>query len=103
MTVSEREPHPILHDFLVVNDQITERNSRRVPVVIKREERCDYCDTRRFTRIDVRRWEVIGSRQYRYPKGLQIERISKAEWLKKRFLDSTTLVTEDIAAYEALS
>jgi hypothetical protein len=102
ITQSEAEPHPILHDFSVVNDWIMERNSRHVPLVIKREERCDYCDTRRFTRIDVMRWMQIGSRQYKYPPGLKIIRIAKTEWLKQQFMNSTTLAVNDSDAYRAL-
>jgi hypothetical protein len=101
-TYAELEPHPILHDFTIVNDLIAERNSRKVPVLIRREERCEYCNTQRFTRINVRQWTIVGSRQYRYPKDIKIVRISKAEWTKQQFMNSTTLVTEDHTAYEAL-
>jgi hypothetical protein len=102
ITTSEVESHPFLHEFTVVNDVIMERNSRRVPVIIKREERCDYCNTRRFTRIDVMRWMQVGSRQYKYPPGLKIVRIAKPVWLKQQFMNSTTLVTDDSDAYRAL-
>jgi hypothetical protein len=92
------ERHPILHDFSVHGDVITERNSRNVPVMIKREEHCQYCPTRRFTRIDVRRWLVVGSRQYKYDKGVAIVRMPKAEWLKQEFIASTKLTGKDLEA-----
>lgn len=85
------EPHPIFHEFTVVNDEIVERNSRKVPVLIKREERCEHCGTLRFTRIDVYQWTIIGSRQYKYVRGVQIVRMSKSEWLRKTFVSSTNL------------
>lgn len=90
------EPHPILHDFTLVNDEIVERSSKRIPLIIKREERCDYCNTRRFTRIDVYRWEIIGSRQYKYDKKVTIVRMSKSEYLKKTFLAATTIAGSDL-------
>jgi hypothetical protein len=91
------EPHPILHDFTVVNDEIVQRNARKVPILIKREERCEYCATQRFTRIDVYRWQIVGSRQYKYVKGVQIVRMTKQEWLRKTFTATTKLADEDVA------
>jgi hypothetical protein len=91
------EPHPILHEFTLVNDEIVERNSRKVPVLIRREERCEYCGTLRITRIDVFRWQVLGSRQYKYVRGVKIIRMSKGEWLRKQFISNTNLSGTDIA------
>ena len=91
------EPHPILHEFTVVNDEIVERNSRKVPLLIRREERCEHCPTRRFTRIDVYTWSIIGSRTYKYDKTVEILRMSKAEWLRKQFILSTNLNGTDLS------
>lgn len=99
-TASDTEPHPILHDFTVVNDAIIQRNTRKVPLLIRREERCEYCNTRRFTRIDVYRWVRVGSRQYRYPKDLKIVRISKTAWLRQQFLSSTVLDESDLKSLQ---
>jgi hypothetical protein len=90
------EPHPILHEFTLVNDEIIERNSRKVPVLIKREERCEHCGTLRFTRIDVYRWQILGSRTYKYLPGVTIVRMSKHEWIKETFLKSTNLINGDL-------
>jgi len=93
----DAEPHPILHDFSVVNDEIVERTSRKVPALIRREERCDYCNTRRITRIDVLNWAIVGSRQYKYPPNHQIIRITKAAWLRQTFTETSTLDRKELA------
>src|SRR6266576_2695358 len=91
------EKHPIFHDLYVYTDEIVKRN-RKMPTIIKREEHCYHCPTRRFTRIDVLTWTQIGSRQYKYDRRVTIERVSKQEFLKSEFLKTTTLVGTDIDA-----
>jgi hypothetical protein len=98
MTSDQRvEPHPIFHEFTLVNDEIIERNARKVPVLIRREERCEHCPTRRITRIDVYNWSIIGSRQYKYDKSVEIVRVTKPEWLRMQFVSSTNLKNADVS------
>ena len=103
MADQRTEPHPILHEFTLVNDEIIERNSRKVPVLIKREERCEHCGTLRFTRIDVYRWQILGTRQYKYVRGVQIVRMSKNEWLRKTFVSTTNLRVTEVKKLTAVS
>ncbi len=84
------EGHPIYHDWHFRTDEVTEVNSRKVPVTIRRWYRCDFCPTECYDEINVYQWERR-HRRYRYDRGVTIERVSKEEFLRTNFLATTDL------------
>ena len=92
------EQHPIYHKWYHVGDFVHARNAGGKPMVVRREERCEFCPTQRYTRIDVRTWTRIRGRTYVYAPGVKITRQSKAEFLKREFLATTNLTGADLEA-----
>jgi hypothetical protein len=90
--VRDTEPHPFRHKFSEgsIRDEIVEKNARGVPLLIRRNERCDWCGCKRVHYIDVTMWQRYGGYQYRErPKGLR--RMSSQEWTRREFLRTTDL------------
>jgi hypothetical protein len=78
------EAHPIYHSWQFVTDVVLQwKQSKGIPSEIARHERCEHCSTRRVTKIDVHRWERIGKPSYRYVKGDEILRETKAAYLER--------------------
>lgn len=59
------------HLWAHVHDEIYDKNSRQVVILIRRIWRCDRCNTRRIDIINIQFW-FIASRAYDYPDGYQL-------------------------------
>jgi hypothetical protein len=81
------ESHPWFHDWRVAADYVHVERRGRV-TVIRREETCINCARLRVTLIDAKRWEQIGRK--RYKRNVKIVRLSKAEYVKRKFLETTS-------------
>jgi hypothetical protein len=90
--VRDTEPHPFRHRFDEgsIRDEIIEKNARGVPLLIRRNERCEWCGCKRVHYIDVTMWQRHGGYQYRErPRGLK--RMSSQDWIRREFLRTTDL------------
>lgn len=96
------ENHPIFHDWYVHGDVIlARRRGTRRPTLIQRRERCNNCPTEKLTKIDVALWVRVGNPRYIYDRTAVIVRVTKAAYLKQRFLETTDLPPEEREALAA--
>ena len=84
------ERHPRFHAWYVHGDFVLTRTGGRI-ATIRRYEYCEFCPTERRTRFNVARWERIGKPSYKYAKGVEIVRVSQAEWTRRQIVGSTNL------------
>jgi hypothetical protein len=92
--------HPFFHAFDVhVNDEIIEANAGKVPIVIKRWERCD-CGTVRTHILSLITMTKSG---YQYPeRPKEIDRATREEWTEAEFYAHTDLPRSVVAKIKKL-
>lgn len=90
MTETVIEDHPIYHAWYFATDEVVQYNSRKVPVLIYRHQKCEHCPTECYDVINVTVWERL-YRRYKYVRGTTINRVSKEDFLRNNFLATTDL------------